>query len=273
MKHWQRYCIQLSCQCVVYKTGYHKTEFVRMFVHTSRTGCTWGVFAFQVFRGGRWLYGRSLCIPIVTLVWIVVAFLSHWQICITTNTHKLLKSLLQQIQLGVFCSKCLSPAHLVCPLRSPPPCLSCPRPRLGFCSRRGWTRKAYWCPRWSCWMAKWWSTHLHSRLRSSWGQPGQELCPRWWWGCWGRACAAGSGMSSWWWQEEEGRRTFCWPSGSWEVLHTGVYCSDCWQRITQGTCIKGGYMHLNSAHRNVFLWYLLSTLCFKSLTKYTTPPK
>ena len=51
-------------------------------VHISRTRCTWGVFAFEVFRGGWWLSGRGFCVPVITLVRIVVAFFSHGEICI-----------------------------------------------------------------------------------------------------------------------------------------------------------------------------------------------
>lgn len=130
----------------------------------------------------------------------------------------------------------------------PPSCPSCPLPRLGSCSQSDLTHTICWCPGWSCWRGTWRSTCLHSRWRSSWGRPGQELCPRWWWGCWGTVCVDGLGMSFWRWREEGVRRTSCWLWGSLGALHTAIYCSDCWQRITPVTWNNGGYVHVNQRH-------------------------
>lgn len=100
-------------------------------VHISRTRCTWWVFAFEVFRGGWWLSGRGFCIPVITLVRIVVTFFSHGEICI----DRVIKNTITADQNWNDSLRTGSMTYLVWTPECPPPCPSCPLPRQGFCLR------------------------------------------------------------------------------------------------------------------------------------------
>lgn len=66
---------------------------VIMSLHMSRTQCTWGVFAFDVFWGGWWLGGRGFWVSVITLILIVVTFFSYREICYHNKITQILKNI------------------------------------------------------------------------------------------------------------------------------------------------------------------------------------